>query len=143
MSVVIKEKGSLKLICKGSPESMVSVSTKMRTARGTSRIDKDKIMNLSEKLFEKGYRVLAVSSKNIEMKKDFTVADEKDLILEGFLCFSDPPKRAIKIVIDSLKNLGVELKILTGDNELVTRRIASETGVNVVGVLNENEIDDD
>ena len=141
MSVIVKERVGLKMICKGSPESIVSVCTKMRTAKGISKIDREKIKKLSDKFFEQGYRVLAVSTKKIETKKDFSVADEKDLIFDGFLYFSDPPKRAIKTVIDSLKNLGVELKILTGDNELVTKRIAEETGVGVMGVLNGSEIE--
>ena len=79
-----------------------------------------------------GFRVLAVAYKNMPEKKSvYSRDDEKDLVLIGYLAFLDPPKPSAKETIRRLKKLGIEFKVLTGDNELVTKKICSHVGLDV------------
>ena len=83
-----------------------------------------------------GYRVLLVAIRHFENKNTgFTVADESELILTGFIGFLDPPKPSVKNSIQDLQHLGVQIKVLTGDNEVVTRKICKDVALDVQGVL--------
>ena len=96
---------------------------------------------LYEDLSRKGIRVIGLGVKEIEEKDDYSEADEHDLTFIGLLCFIDPLKPTAKQSIDELKELGVEVKILTGDSPLVAKTIAEEAGM-AVEMLTGSEIDE-
>ena len=141
MSVVVSDEKNNKqiLVCKGAVEeifnnsSSVLVDNKIIPLKDIS--DKNKFF-MEEELNKEGFRVIAVAYKDVDKdKKVFSVNDEKDLILVGFLAFFDPPKQSMKETIQDLKELGVSVKILTGDNEIVTKKICEEVGMEVGKVL--------
>jgi Mg2+-importing ATPase len=141
MSSIIKKDGKLLLVCKGAPESVLSVCIRMRKANGVFDLDKKFVEKMLEELFKKGYRVIAVAEKVVEKKAKYSKEDERDLTLLGFLCFTDPPKPGIKQIVDRFKKLGIEIKILTGDNALIAEEVMKKVGIEIKGVLSGVEID--
>jgi len=141
MSSIIEKDKKLLLICKGAPESVISVCSRMIKANGIFDLDKNEIEKMLEELFKKGYRVVAVAEKVVEKKANYTKEDEKDLTLLGFLCFTDPPKPGINQIVDEFRKLGVEIKVLTGDNALIAGEVMKKVGIEVKGVLSGVEID--
>ncbi|MBU5678513.1 MAG: magnesium-translocating P-type ATPase [Candidatus Aenigmarchaeota archaeon] len=141
MSSIIKHEKDYLLICKGAPESVISVCSKMKKHNKVFKIDKSFAERMLINLFEKGYRVIAVAEKSIKKKEKYSKEDEKDLTLLGFLCFTDPPKSGVKQTIDKLKEMGIEIKILTGDNAIIAKKVMEDVGIEVKGVLSGVEID--
>lgn len=132
MAVVIKKKGKDKqlLICKGAPESIVSSSSHIIIDHKKYRIDsyKRKIEDSYKKLSSNGYKVIAIAAKFVPKKQNYKEIDENDLTFLGFLTFIDPPKKTARIALESFRKLGVNLKILTGDDPIITKEIAKEVG---------------
>jgi Mg2+-importing ATPase len=131
MSIIARNKGELLLICKGAPETMFQVCSTMKVGDKITELDKDRVQRLYDDLSIKGIRVLGLGVKEAEEKDDYSKADEHDLTFVGLLCFIDPLKPTAKQSIDELKELDVEVKILTGDNPLVAKTIAEEAGMTV------------
>jgi Mg2+-importing ATPase len=133
MSVVVKKNGKCTLISKGAPESVFSkckyadVSGRTESMTDVQKVINDKFYSLSEL----GYRLLAVASRSTESKTAYSVEDEKDLTLLGFLIFTDPPKKDAHEAINKLNDMGVAVKILTGDNELVAKTICEDLKIPV------------
>jgi Mg2+-importing ATPase len=99
-------------------------------------------MGLYEELSRDGYRVLALALKDdLPDKTTYTTADENDLMLAGFVSFLDPAKKDVGAVLQQLKARGIEIKVISGDNELVTRKICHDVGLEVRGVLLGQDID--
>ena len=87
-------------------------------------------------LSSEGFRVLAVAYKDFENKKEvYSKDDEQGLILKGYVAFLDPPKPTSKKAIEVLRKLGIQFKVLTGDNELVTKKICGDVGLDVKGLV--------
>jgi Mg2+-importing ATPase len=78
-----------------------------------------------------GFRVLAVAYKNLETRPAYSKDDESELILKGYVAFLDPPKETAPAAIEALRKIGVTVKVLTGDNDLVTRKVCKEVGLAV------------
>jgi len=137
MSVVVKNNGEHLLISKGAPESVFArctqadLSGKIKPIETVQEAINDKFFNLSKL----GYRILAVASRQVEEKTSYSLDDEKDLTLLGFLIFTDPPKKDAHEAMNRLKDMGVEVKILTGDNELVAKTICDELKVPVKKIV--------
>ena len=134
MSVIVTHQNSNILICKGAPEEIFKAC----------KIDdyvKKSAQNVYEQLSNDGFRVLAIATKATGSDNDFTIEDEFDMTLVGFIGFLDPPKEDAMEVIASLKDIGVEVKIITGDNLLVTQHICKQIGLPVKGVLQGFEMD--
>jgi Mg2+-importing ATPase len=118
------------LICKGAVEEMLSVCTQARIQGQlvpfTDRLKAD-ALKLSQSMNEDGLRVLGVGYKEVpsNLRRQFRVSDECDLIFCGFIAFLDPPKEDAAQAIKALHGFGVTVKVITGDNELVTRKICS------------------
>ena len=134
MSVVVEEKGGPPtIICKGAVEEMMSVSTMGQADGSVFRLDashRERISQLVGGLNNDGFRVIAVGYKRAEPgKKTFKVADESDLTLAGFIAFLDPPKSTAAHAIRELNGMGVNVKVLTGDNERVTQYICRHVGI--------------
>jgi len=133
MSVVVKKNDKCTLISKGAPESVFSkckyadVGGRTELMADVQKVINDKFYSLSEL----GYRLLAVASRSTESKTSCSVEDEKDLTLLGFLIFTDPPKKDAHEAINKLNDMGVAVKILTGDNELVAKTICEDLKIPV------------
>jgi Mg2+-importing ATPase len=145
MSVVVEGHGKHLLICKGAVEEVFSVSTTGEA--GGSRFDLDeshlhKLKEVTNELNEDGFRVIALAYKEIPPEQTtYTVKDESGLVLVGYIAFLDPPKESALKAISDLKVHGVQVKILTGDNEIVTRKICKEVGMHVDLVVLGSEIE--
>lgn len=135
MSVVVEMDGVHRIISKGAPEEIFKKCTHYELDGEVVDIDPLIISDLKEEyddLSADGFRVLAVAYKDSkDMKEAYSKDDEKDLILKGYVAFLDPPKPTAKKAIEVLKKLGIDFKVLTGDNELVTKKICSEVGLDV------------
>jgi Mg2+-importing ATPase len=86
-------------------------------------------------LNEDGLRVLAIATKKLDKRPSYSKADECDLVLTGYIAFLDPPKETAVQAIAALRQHGVTVKVLTGDNDLVTRKVCTEVGINAQKIL--------
>ena len=146
VSVLAEEGSARSLIIKGAPEDILALSTRYESAGAAfvrdlddeSRARADAQMRLQG---EKGLRVLAVAIKSLPPEHGgCSASDESDLVFVGYLSFLDPPKAGADKAIAGLRSLGVAVKVLTGDNELVTAHVCERLGVAIEGVLSGSEI---
>lgn len=140
MSVVVSERDDHhELICKGALEEVLAVCTMVREGDQDVALTPERLAeigNMTAKLNEQGLRVVAVALKETPPTKEiYGVADESGLTLMGYVAFLDPPKESTEPALKALKEHGIEVKILTGDNELVTAKICREVGLEQRGVL--------
>jgi Mg2+-importing ATPase len=150
MSVILQQSnGKHLLICKGALEEMLPLCSHAFDPGEDRRlhIEQDKVVPMDEKmqrivtenanaLNEDGLRVLLVAIKEFDSRAlTYSVADEKDMVLTGFIGFLDPPKPSAKQSIDALQKLKVDVKVLTGDNEIVTKKICKDVGISINSVL--------
>ena len=132
MSVVMKTDEKLLLISKGAPESILDISTRIWQNSEVSLLkDKESAKKLYEEYGNKGYRVIAVAYKEVEEKESYSKDDEFELILLGYIAFTDPPKKTAKQAIKLSRKLGIEVKILTGDGPYASKEIARQVGLKV------------
>ncbi len=140
MSVVVEDPaGDHLLICKGAVEEVlahcINVSVNGKTTKLEKYHHKSK-EDLVQELSSDGFRLVAVAYKHFPPdKKVYKIGDEADMTLFGFLAFLDPPKPTAGKAIKELLAHGVTVKILTGDNELVTRKICGEVGIEIKSIL--------
>lgn len=134
MSVVSGKGGQATLICKGAPEEILKVCIQDNVFIGAA-------LKQYELLSADGFRVLAIASKNVFDQLKFSKEDETQLSFEGFIAFLDPPKEDANATIRALAAIGVEVKIITGDNHLVTQKICSEIGLPIKGTMQGYEMD--
>jgi Mg2+-importing ATPase len=156
MSVILKQRnGKHLLICKGAVEEMLDLCSyafdpgedKQLHIENDIVIPMDtgvrkEILNTSKKLNEEGLRVLLVAIKEFDDRAlTYSVEDEKDMVLTGFIGFLDPAKPSAKISIEALQKLGVTVKVLTGDNEIVTKKICRDVGISYNNILLGSELE--
>ena len=140
MSVVVKTDHLHKLITKGAPEEIFSRCSHFFLHGTVQPLSPDTLQNLEEQytaLSAQGFRVLAIAYKEYKepFQKIYTKEDEHLLILKGYVAFYDPPKESTKKALEALQNLKISVKILTGDNELVTKKICSDVGLDVKQIV--------
>jgi Mg2+-importing ATPase len=139
VSIVYEKDGQRLLVTKGAPEEILPICLAYEIGGNSFDMTREIEERFTEKFHElsaDGYRVLGVSYRKIEDDRaHYSVADESDMIFLGFVAFLDPPKETAKESLELLTKAGVELKILTGDNDLVTRKVCSELGFPVKGVV--------
>lgn len=136
-TVVQNHAGTIKMVTKGAVEEMLAVCSYAEYNGNVELITNDfrkKILDTVDDLNVKGFRVLAIARKDIE-KQSCSVDDECDMILMGYLAFLDPPKESAAGAIKALREHGVRTKILTGDNEKVTKTICNQVGLEVKNML--------
>lgn len=136
MSVVVADGGGEHLlICKGAVEEMLSICTLAKVGEVTEPMTDDRrreIKAMTHRLNEDGLRVLVVAARRQPAhERPYSVADESDLVAVGCLAFLDPPKDSAATAIRALHSHGVAVKVITGDNEAVTRKICREVGLDV------------
>lgn len=147
MSVIVTNSATQKnqLVCKGAAEEIFSVCTNALIDGSVVSLDTlgaDVKFKIQQNLNKEGYRVVAIAYKDTDPnQKSFSESDEQGLTLVGFLAFFDPPKQSAKQAIQDLQKLGVTIKILTGDNDLVARKVCEEVGLQVDTILLGKEIE--
>jgi Mg2+-importing ATPase len=139
MSVAIElPTGERELLTKGAPEAVFAKCTHFESEGEVFPMEPilagDLVQQVNE-LSEDGFRVLAVATKKLGAQTTFTKADESGLVLTGYLAFLDPPKDSAAKAITALRQNGVTVKVLTGDNDLVTRKVCSEVGIHAENIL--------
>jgi Mg2+-importing ATPase len=138
MSVVIDYEGRHVLVCKGAVEEVSAVCDNYQVDEDINpliKLIRDDLMDEYRSLSAEGYRVLAIAYREFDRSKQtFTVADESELILLGYIAFFDPAKDTAAKAIEVLARSGVAVKILTGDNELVTRKVCKDVGMPIARV---------
>ncbi|MFI5297333.1 MAG: magnesium-translocating P-type ATPase [Polyangiales bacterium] len=133
LSIVVARDGARLLITKGSPEGILEIATAYQS-------DGDRVLPLDatarttcrdsyESLSRRGLRVLGVATRALDLQDGYSTKDERELVLVGFVAFADPPREGAKEALASLARDGVAVKILTGDNELVTRQVCAAVGL--------------
>jgi P-type Mg2+ transporter len=132
VSVVVEDGDGRLVIVKGAPESVLAICTHVELDSAAKELDAGTAAQADElfrRLSGEGYRVLAVAYCKVEPRVSYTVADESQLTLAGFAAFLDPARDDVAATIAALREDGVIVKILTGDNELVTARICAAVGL--------------
>ena len=147
MSVVVAQQGLPHLlICKGAVEEVLSVCSAVRHGETNEALSDEllaRIRQVTAAFNEEGLRVVAVAAQPMAPGRDtYSLADEKNLTLIGYVAFLDPPKESTAPALKALKAHGVAVKVLTGDNELVTAKICREVGLEQQGLLMGNDIED-
>ena len=144
VSIVVEQQRQRFFIAKGAPEEILKVSNYMELDGVLTDIDDALRKWIEQKYFDlssEGLRVLGVAYKKLrEEKTTYTVNDESDMVFIGFVAFLDPPKETAKESLGLLAKEGIELKILTGDNEFVTRKICEQLGFEIKGVVLGNDM---
>jgi Mg2+-importing ATPase len=144
MSVVVEDGGERLLITKGAPESVLPVCGQLEAdgiARPLDAAARAEADALFRRLSADGYRVLAVAYRRVPSQGAYATADERELIFVGFAAFLDPPNEGVKETLAALRADGIEVKIITGDNELVTRKICEDVGMDAGTIVLGDEVE--
>jgi len=144
VSVVVEDGEGPLLITKGAPESVLPVCATLEVAGRSSPLDQREqaeVAALFRRLSREGYRVLAVAYRRVATQSTYSVADERDLRFVGFATFLDPPREGVAETLAALRQDGVAVKIITGDNELVTQHICRRVGLDADEIVLGAEIE--
>ncbi len=146
MSVVVSESQEHhRLICKGALEEMLSICTLVQINDETVPMSEQmlvRIRRITDDLNQQGLRVVAVAHKVMPARtQGYAVPDESSLILAGYIAFLDPPKESTAPALKALQGKGVVVKILTGDNPLVARKVCKDVGLAVDNMLIGSDIE--
>jgi Mg2+-importing ATPase len=133
MSVLVQDpEGKAILFTKGAPEEVFQRSSHFELDGKLSPMDPALMVGLKQEydsLSNDGFRVLAVATKDLPGKTACSLADERDLVLRGYVAFLDPPKKTAGPALEALHRHGVAVKILTGDNQLISRKVCKDVGL--------------
>ena len=145
LSVIVSDGEKKQMITKGAIEEILNICSMVDYKGQVSPITKDikeNIRKISKNLNEQGLRVVAVCQKNdINGISHFSVSDERNMVLLGFIGFLDPPKASAKESIEKLNKAGIRVIVLTGDNAEVTRCICSKVGINSNNIVLGSKLD--
>ena len=146
MSVVVSEREHHhELICKGAVEEIMAACTQVRDGQRDVPLDGpmlERVLHVTRELNAQGLRVVAVAMKELPPSQlVYSVADEAELTLIGYIAFLDPPKESAAPALRALADNGVTVKVLTGDSELVTSEVCRQVGLAVGGVVMGAQID--
>lgn len=139
LSVVVAQNNNLWMITKGALENVLEVCSRVQVEGEEKALDsvmQTKIQQRYEGWSAQGYRVLGIALKSVNAQAHpFSKKDETGMVFNGFLLFFDPPKEGVQATLQSLAKMGVRLKVITGDNKLVARRIGQVVGLGDAKVL--------
>jgi Mg2+-importing ATPase len=134
MGSVVESHDGMLLISKGAPEAVLDVSTGVGDDEAPPLPPaKAELRSLIDKYGQAGRRLIAFGYKKVDRKPDYSIEDERDLTFIGMLVLSDPPKEDAARAISRLESLGIRLKILSGDDPVVTADVCRQLGINVHG----------
>ncbi len=144
--ITANARGERTLITKGALDNILSVCTSVQSGDGVHPLDKTARAGIDQQYSDwsaQGFRVLGLSTKSVDGKPEkYTTSDENGLTFAGFLLFFDPPKADVQQTIADLSKRGVQIKIITGDNQKVARHVAEAVHLPVKGVLTGREMAD-
>ncbi len=145
LSIVIHKEGeaSALMITKGALQNVLDVCDRVQDGALTGQLDEERRQAIQQRFAswsEQGYRVLGVAHKVVAADKSYTRSDEEGLVFAGFLLFFDPPEEGVRKTLDGLRKLGVQLKIITGDNQLIARHVAEAVGIDVARIITGSEL---
>jgi Mg2+-importing ATPase len=145
VSVLVERAGARRLVVKGAPEDVLRLCTHYQAPAGeTASLDDSaqaRINALFDRLGEEGFRVLGIAWRDVAIDHPHAVvSDESELVFAGFAAFLDPPKASAGQALHAMAANGVAVKIVTGDNERVTRHVCTQLGVAITGVLTGTEV---
>ena len=145
VSVLADDGTSRWLVVKGAPEDLIRLTDSIELAGGAvepaGEAERARLLQQFEQLGEQGFRVLGVAYRHIDRAHESAaISDETELTFAGFAAFVDPPKTEAAEAIAALARAGVDVKVLTGDNERITRHVCREIGFAVTGVLTGPEL---
>jgi Mg2+-importing ATPase len=132
------------MITKGAPEGVIALCDSYESGGQAPVLDaagRERARKVYEELCEKGFRVLAVASRHVDRRNGFCAADERSLVLAGFLAFEDPASPDATHALAQMKRDGINVKILTGDNELVARHVCTQVGLAAPTIVLGPELD--
>ena len=139
MSVIVETpEHEYHILTKGAPEAVFAHCTQFESEGEILPMEPILIGDLIQEyndLSADGFRVLAVAYRNLDKRAAYSKADESELILKGYIAFLDPPKETAGQAIAALQHNGVRVKVLTGDNDLVTRKVCKDVGLDTGEVL--------
>jgi Mg2+-importing ATPase len=145
MSIVVEIDNERKFITKGAPEEIYHCVSQYRDGSILKPFTEDikkRSFDFYQELSRDGFRVLTVATKTLNDKKTvYDKSEEKEMVFEGFIAFLDPPKKDVREVIKELNELGVSIKIITGDNELVAKKICHDVGIEEARILLGRDMD--
>lgn len=145
LSVVVSDGSKKQLITKGAIEEILNICTLVDYQGEVTPLTEEikiHIQKIARTLNEQGLRVLGVCQKNdIHQVKHFCVADEKNMVLMGFIGFLDPPKESAKEAIEQLNRNGIRVIVLTGDNQYVTKTVCEKVNINTQRIILGSQID--
>jgi Mg2+-importing ATPase len=142
MSTIVEEGNEFVLIAKGAPESVLQKCEFMDIKGRSGPLDSvlESINTKMTDLASAGYRVLAVAYRKVDRKDSYSVEDESSLTFLGFLTFTDPPKKDAHEAVTRLKEMGIDVKVLTGDNEFVAAKICEDIEIPVKKMIRGSEL---
>lgn len=140
VSVLVEHDAKRRLIVKGAPEDLLRLSGRYEDATGAEQLldaeTRRAFAATLDGLGKQGMRALGIASRSVDASHaTAAISDESELVFSGFAVFLDPPKASAGATIQAMESTGIAVKVLTGDNELVTRHVFTEIGVPVTGVL--------
>ncbi len=143
LSIIVNQNNDYVMITKGAFDHILEISNRIEIEGNIQTIDQDITDKIKKKFIEwsnQGYRVLGISYNNVEKKAQYPQNDESNMIFVGFLLFYDPPKDDVIQTITELSQLGVQLRIITGDNRYVAMHTAKMVGLDVKKSISGAEI---
>src|SRR5579871_149311 len=144
LSVAVEHEGERLLITKGAPESVLACCTSYKADGAQRPLDAQTQAQCEatyKQLSSQGYRLLAVAYRSLPEQRAYRLADERELVLVGYAAFFDPPLEDAAPVLEALRRDGIGVKILTGDNELVTRHVCEQVGLDSGRIVLGEELD--
>lgn len=147
LSIVVRQKtdGTCRLITKGALQNVLAACDRVQTGQETAPLDEQYTRIIQQRFADwsaEGYRVLGVAHKSVpEQTGHYSRDDEEQMIFDGFLLFFDPPEENVHDVLNALEHLGVQLKIITGDNRHVARHVAEAVGFQVERIITGADLD--
>jgi P-type Mg2+ transporter len=146
LSIILENKDTHRrlLITKGAPEGILRVCESCEVEGRLVPVGpevQERARRTFNHLSEQGFRVLAVAYRGVDGQTGFTVADERSLVLAGYLSFADPPSPDAAASLAAMKRDGVDVKILTGDNELVARHVCEQVGLKNPAIILGEELE--
>jgi P-type Mg2+ transporter len=148
LSIVVEREGAQGterlMITKGAPEGILELCESYESGSGTRAGDAELLQGarkVYQELCSQGFRILAVAYRAADNQDRFSAADEHSLVLAGFLAFADPPMEDAAASVAAMKRDGVQVKILTGDNELVARHVCLQVGLEDPAVVLGDELE--
>ena len=143
LSIIVESNQVCTMITKGAFDSIMHKSNHILVNNKIEKLDStyyETLLSYYQAWGSQGYRVLGLGTKTVEPKKQYPLSDESDLTIIGFLLFFDPPKPDAKETIETLNQLGVQLKMITGDNQYVAKHTAQMVGLNIDRILTGHDL---